>query len=102
MLIDIYTHIFSGDFFEQISKVAPRLENIGKRMKAILPVHNLDERFRLMEADGDYKQLISLPNLPLEDLMKAKTGTFLARVANDTMAQECRTSKKFSIMKFSI
>ena len=46
MLIDIYTHIFSGDFFEQISKVAPRLENIGKRMKAVLPVHNLDERLR--------------------------------------------------------
>ena len=35
MFIDIYTHIFPGDFFRQMAKAAPRLENIGKRMKII-------------------------------------------------------------------
>ena len=89
MLIDIYTHIFPGTFFEQMSKAAPRLENIGKRMQAVVPVHNLEERFRQMDAYGDYKQLISLPNPPLEDIMDAKMGTHLARVANDAMAEEC-------------
>ena len=89
MLIDIYTHIFPGNFFDQMSKAAPRLENIGKRMQAVVPVHNLDERFRQMDAYGDYKQLISLPNPPLEDIMDAETGTFLASVANDAMAEEC-------------
>ncbi|MGB0575691.1 MAG: amidohydrolase family protein [Alphaproteobacteria bacterium] len=89
MLIDIYTHIFPGTFFEQMSKAAPRLENIGKRMRAVVPVHNLEERFRQMDAYGDYKQLISLPNPPLEDIMDAETGTHLARVANDAMAEEC-------------
>lgn len=89
MLIDIYTHIFPGTFFEQMSKAAPRLENIGKRMQAVVPVHNLEERFRQMDAYGDYKQLISLPNPPLEDIMDAETGTHLARVANDAMAEEC-------------
>tara|TARA_B100000686_G_scaffold343846_1_gene425371 strand:- start:142 stop:1128 length:987 start_codon:yes stop_codon:yes gene_type:complete len=89
MLIDIYTHIFPGNFFDQMSKAAPRLENIGKRMQAVVPVHNLDERFRQMDAYGDYKQLISLPNPPLEDIMDSETGTFLASVANDAMAEEC-------------
>ncbi len=89
MLIDIYTHIFPGTFFEQMSKAAPRLENIGKRMQAVVPVHNLEERFRQMDAYGNYKQLISLPNPPLEDIMDAETGTHLARVANDAMAEEC-------------
>ena len=89
MLIDIYTHIFPGTFFEQMSKAVPRLENIGKRMQAVVPVHNLEERFRQMDAYGDYKQLISLPNPPLEDIMDAETGTHLARVANDAMAEEC-------------
>ena len=89
MLIDIYTHIFPGTFYEQMSKAAPRLENIGKRMQAVVPVHNLEERFRQMDAYGDYKQLISLPNPPLEDIMDAETGTHLARVANDAMAEEC-------------
>ena len=89
MLIDIYTHIFPGTFYEQMKKAAPRLENIGKRMQAVVPVHNLEERFRQMDAYGDYKQLISLPNPPLEDIMDAETGTHLARVANDAMAEEC-------------
>ena len=88
MLIDIYTHIFPGNFFDQMSKAAPRLENIGKRMQAVVPVHNLDERFRQMDRYGDYKQLISLPNPPLEDIMDPETGTFLAGVANDAMAEE--------------
>lgn len=89
MLIDIYTHIFPGDFFEKMSKAAPRLENIGKRMQAVVPVHNLDERFRLMDAFGDYRQLISLPNPPLEDITDIETGTQLAQVANDAMAELC-------------
>ena len=89
MLIDIYTHIFPGNFFDQMSKAAPRLENIGKRMQAVVPVHNLNERFRQMDRYGDYKQLISLPNPPLEDIMDPETGTFLAGVANDAMAGEC-------------
>jgi aminocarboxymuconate-semialdehyde decarboxylase len=89
MLIDIYTHIFPGDFFDQMSKAAPRLENIGKRMQAVVPVHNLEERFRLMDAFGDYRQLISLPNPPLEDITDVKTGSHLARVANDSMAELC-------------
>ena len=89
MLIDIYTHIFPGDFFEKMSKAAPRLENIGKRMQAVVPVHNLDERFRLMDAFGDYRQLISLPNPPLEDITDIETGPQLAQVANDAMAELC-------------
>lgn len=89
MLIDIYTHIFPGDFFAQMSKAAPKLENIGKRMAAVKPVSDLDERFRLMDAFGDYRQLVSLPNPPLEDIMDAETGTHLARVANDAMTDMC-------------
>jgi aminocarboxymuconate-semialdehyde decarboxylase len=89
MLIDIYTHIFPGDYFAQMARAAPRLENIGKRMQAVVPVHNLDERFRLMDAFGDYRQLISLPNPPIEDIMDPETGTRLARVANDAMAELC-------------
>lgn len=89
MLIDIYTHIFPGDFFALMSKAAPKLENIGKRMAAVKPVSDLDERFRLMDAFGDYKQLVSLPNPPLEDIMDAETGTRLAMAANDAMAEMC-------------
>ena len=89
MLIDLYTHIFPGTFYEQMSRAAPRLGNIGKRMQAVVPVYNIEERFRKMDAYGDYKQLISLPPPPLEDIMDAELGANLARVANDAMAEVC-------------
>ena len=33
MYIDIYTHIFPAEFYQRMGEIAPRLENIGKRMQ---------------------------------------------------------------------
>lgn len=90
MTIDIYTHIFPGDFYKHMTKAAPRLENIGKRMQQVTMVHDLDVRFRLMDQFGEYGQVISLPNPPLEDITDAATGTELAKIANDAMADLVR------------
>ena len=90
MFIDIYTHIFPGDFFDHMSKAAPRLENIGKRMKAVTELHDLDARFRTMDRLGDYRQIISLPNPPIEEITDPALGPQLARVANDAMAELVR------------
>lgn len=89
MLIDIYTHIFPDDFLQRLSKATPRLEGIGKRMKAVTPVWDLDKRFKLMDAFGDYRQIINLPNPPLEDITEPEIGMELARAANDAMAVLC-------------
>ena len=89
MLIDIYTHIFPGDYFDRMKAATPKLENIGQRMQAVRPVWDMDERFRLMDAFGNYKQIVNLPNPPLEDITDAETGTMLARAANDAMAEIC-------------
>ncbi len=70
-----------------MTQAAPRLENIGKRMQAVVAIHDLDERFRQMDPFGDYRQMISLPNPPLEEITDAETGAELARVANDAMAE---------------
>ena len=90
MTIDIYTHIFPGDFYRHMSKAAPRLENIGKRMQQVKMIHDLDIRFRLMDEFGEYGQVISLPNPPLEDITDPATGAELARIANDAMAELVR------------
>ena len=31
MIIDIYTHIYPNVYFETMNRVAPQLENLGKR-----------------------------------------------------------------------
>ncbi|MBM3487504.1 MAG: amidohydrolase [Alphaproteobacteria bacterium] len=90
MLIDIYTHIFPKAFYQKMTEVAPKLENIGKRMQAVTELHDLDARFRTMDRFGDYRQIISLPNPPIEEVAPPGLGPTLARLANDAMAEMCR------------
>ena len=87
MKIDIYTHIFPEKFYKKWLQVAPSLADIGKRMTSVRPVFDLNERFRMMDQADDYRQIISLPNPPLETITTPEVGAELAGVANDTMAE---------------
>jgi aminocarboxymuconate-semialdehyde decarboxylase len=89
-LIDIYCHIFPERFFQEMIRVAPNLTNIGARLRNVKKLFDLDLRFREMDAFGDYRQVISLPNPPIEDLATGATGLELARIGNDAMAELCR------------
>ncbi len=68
MIIDIYTHIYPNAYYETMNRVSPQLENLGKRMRQVTKLHDLDERFREMDNYGDYRQVISLPQPPIEDV----------------------------------
>jgi aminocarboxymuconate-semialdehyde decarboxylase len=89
-IIDIYTHIFPQRFFDEMLKVTPMTGNIGARLRSITKLFDLDARFRDMDAIGDYRQVISLPNPAIEDIASPDVGMRLARVANDEMAELCR------------
>jgi len=90
MLIDIYCHIYPDRYFQEMMKVSPKLGNIGKRLRSVTKLFDLNERFREMDEYGDYRQIISLPNPPIEDIADAQTGATLATIANDAMAELCR------------
>ena len=89
MIVDIYTHIFPDRFFAELERGSPKLGNMGKRLRNIRKLFDLDERFREMDGLGDYRQIISLPNPPLEDIAEGELAKSLARVANDSMAELC-------------
>jgi predicted TIM-barrel fold metal-dependent hydrolase len=89
MAIDIYTHILPDRFFAEMSKVSPKLQNIGARLRGVTKLFDLDARFREMDTLPDYRQVISLPNPPIEDIAQGETAKTLARVANDAMAELC-------------
>ena len=63
-------------------------ENIGARLRGVKKLFDLDERFREMDRFGDYREVISLPNPPIEDIAPGE-GLELARVGNDAMAESC-------------
>jgi predicted TIM-barrel fold metal-dependent hydrolase len=90
MIVDIYTHIFPNRYFAEIEKGPPKLGNMGKRMRGIPKLFDLDLRFKDMDAIADdYRQIISLPNPPIEDIAEGEAANALARVANDAMAELC-------------
>jgi aminocarboxymuconate-semialdehyde decarboxylase len=86
-IVDIYCHIFPDKFFQEMNRIAPRLGNIATRLRGVKKLFDLDERFREMDQFGDYRQIISLPNPPIEDLAAGEVGLNLARIGNDAMAE---------------
>jgi aminocarboxymuconate-semialdehyde decarboxylase len=87
MKIDIFNHIFPKSFYDKMMEVAPNHKDIGKRVRAIPVIVELEERFRVMDRFDDYVQVICLPNPPLEVLGGPEISTELAIVANDGMAE---------------
>jgi uncharacterized protein len=88
-IVDIYCHIFPDRFFQEMNRIAPRLGNIGARLRGVKKLFDLDERFREMDQLGDYREIISLPNPPIEDFAQGEIGLSLARIGNDSMAELC-------------
>jgi predicted TIM-barrel fold metal-dependent hydrolase len=88
MIVDIYTHIFPDRFFAALEQGSPKLGNMGKRLRGVPKLFNLDLRFKDMDEIGDdYRQIISLPNPPIEDIAEGEVANNLAKVANDAMAE---------------
>jgi predicted TIM-barrel fold metal-dependent hydrolase len=88
-IVDIYCHLIPEKFFAEMSRIAPRLGNIAARLRGVKKLFDLGERFREMDQFGDYRQIISLPNPPIEDFAAGEIGLNLARIGNDAMAELC-------------
>ncbi len=87
MIVDIFTHIFPERFFQGMEEAAPHLGGIVKRMRQIPPLYNLDARLKTMEGLGDYCQIISLPNPPIDNITSPEVGAKLTRLGNQTLAE---------------
>lgn len=93
-VVDIYCHIFPDRFFKEMNRVAPNLGNIAARLRGVKKLFDLDLRFSEMDQFGDYRQIISLPNPPIEDFAKGPIGLELAKIGNDSMAELCQKHPK--------
>jgi uncharacterized protein len=93
-VVDIYCHIFPDRFLQEMNRIAPNLGNIAARLRSVKKLYDLDLRFAEMDQFGDYRQIISLPNPPIEDFAKGPVGLELARIGNDAMAELVRQHPK--------
>jgi uncharacterized protein len=90
MKIDIFNHIFPKAFFDKYINAGSGGKDIGKRVKNIATIVDVDQRFRILDEFGDYVQVITLPMPPLEILAGPDKSPQLAREANDGLAELVR------------
>jgi aminocarboxymuconate-semialdehyde decarboxylase len=86
--IDVFNHIFPQRFFERLTAEGGTPRDMGKRVRNIPVLWDLDRRFRVMEQFGDeYQQVLSIASPPIEVMAGPELAVELARLANDGMAE---------------
>jgi predicted TIM-barrel fold metal-dependent hydrolase len=88
--IDVFNHIYPEAYFRRMMEVAPDYKDIGKRMRNIPMLVDLDVRFRVMDRFEGYEQVLSIATPPIEAFADRAAAIDLARVANDGMAELVR------------
>jgi predicted TIM-barrel fold metal-dependent hydrolase len=85
--LDVFTHICPPRYFERMQAVAPGFKDIGKRMRNVPMLVDLDERFRVMDRFAGYEQVLSVCTPPIEAYASPVDAVVQARLANDEMAE---------------
>jgi len=88
--IDVFNHIYPRAYFDGMLAVAPGFKDIGKRMRNIPMLVDLDERFRVMDRFDGYQQVLSIATPPIEVYSSGADSVDQARRANDGMAELVR------------
>ena len=89
MRIDAYTHFIPEKFFNKI--VESGHHDIGKRVREIPCIHDLEVRRKIVDSFKDYAQILSYPMPPLELLAKGDAALVeeYAKLVNDGFAEIC-------------
>jgi hypothetical protein len=64
--IDIFCHILPQAYFDRMTRMAGRGAYMQKRVREIPVLLDLDQRFRVMDEFGDYRQVFSLATPSIE------------------------------------
>jgi uncharacterized protein len=87
--IDAFNHFFPKRLWDKMLAAEGAARDIGKRMRGVPCLYDLDERFRCMDLfkDKNYTQILSLGMPPLEALGTPAETAEYARLGNDGMAE---------------
>ena len=96
MRIDAYTHFFPKKFFDTMNEVAGQYKDMGKRVRAIPPLYDLDARKKIIDTHKDYAQIIAYPQPPIEKLAKSPQQIDeFCRIINDGFAELCAKERDY-------
>ncbi len=89
MKLDAFCHVMPRPYFDRLRALTdtPAAANIRNRIEGIPSIVDLDVRFGQMDEFGaDYRQIVSLPAPPPEDLGPPEVSRDMAALANDELA----------------
>src|SRR3977135_4683451 len=66
--IDAFNHFFPKRYYDALLETPAAAKDLGKRVRGIPALSNLDERRRVVELFDDYSQVLSLGLTPEERL----------------------------------
>ena len=81
MRIDAYTHFFPAKYFQAL--VDSKVPDIGKRVREVPAIHDIETRRKVVDSFPDYKQIICVALPPIGTWASPDKAEGIARLAND-------------------
>src|SRR5215468_4852765 len=85
--IDAFNHFFPARFFAGLVETPAAQKDMGKRVRGIPALFDLDERLRVVDSFPDYSQILSLGMPAIDRLWGADAAPEWARIGNDGLAE---------------
>jgi predicted TIM-barrel fold metal-dependent hydrolase len=85
--IDVFNHFYPRRFFDEYINGGASFKDMGKRVQNLPTIVDLDARFRAMDEFGDFRQVLTLPQPPVESLAGPEKTPLMARIVNDGLAE---------------
>src|SRR5579883_1897223 len=93
MRIDAWTHFIPKPFADKMEQIAGNFADIGKRMREIPCIHDLDERRRVVDTFPDYAQILMHGMPPIENVVQGAQTEELCKLINDGFVDICAKHK---------
>jgi predicted TIM-barrel fold metal-dependent hydrolase len=87
--IDAFTHFFSKPFFDALVETPAGQKDIGKRVRGIPALYDIDDRLRIVDLYPDYTQVLSLGMPATDRLWGPDKSPMFTSMGNDGLAEIC-------------
>jgi predicted TIM-barrel fold metal-dependent hydrolase len=85
--IDAFNHFFPRRFYELMLQSPAGQKDLGKRVRGIPALHDIEERLRVVDSFPDYAQIICLGMPSIDRLTGPEQAPEWARLGNDGLAE---------------
>ena|SRR5690242_9797306 len=85
--IDAYNHFFPKRYYEALLETPAGAKDLGKRVRGIPALSDLELRLSIIESFDEYAQLVSHGLPPMERLWGPEKSPEMAKIANDGLGE---------------